>query len=66
MKNKYELYQEQGVKEYWIVDPQNRNIYIFVLENGKYIGIQPVAEDEVATSVVFPSLSFSTEKLYEL
>ena len=66
MKNKYELYQEQGVKEYWIVDSQNRNIYIFVLENGKYIGIQPVAEDEIATSVAFPALSFSTEKLYEL
>lgn len=66
MKNKYELYQEQGVKEYWIVEPQSRNIFIFVLENGKYIGIQPVAEDEIVTSVVFPALSFSTEKLYEL
>lgn len=66
MKNKYELYQEQGVKEYWIVEPQSRNIFIFVLENGKYIGIQPVAEDEIVTSVVFPSLSFSTQGLYEL
>lgn len=66
MKNKYELYQEQGVKEYWIVEPQSRNIFIFVLENEKYIGIQPVAEDEIVTSVVFPALSFSTEKLYEL
>lgn len=66
MKNKYELYQEQGVKEYWIVSPETRTIQIFVLENGKYIGIQPVAEDEIATSVVFPALSFSTENLYEL
>ncbi|HHW7570489.1 TPA: Uma2 family endonuclease [Mannheimia haemolytica] len=66
MKDKYELYQEQGVKEYWIVSPETRTIQIFVLENGKYIGIQPVAEDEPATSVVFPALSFSTEKLYEL
>lgn len=66
MKDKYELYQEQGVKEYWIVSPETRSIQIFVLENGRYIGIQPVAEDEVATSVVFPALSFSTEKLYDL
>ncbi|HGO5856167.1 TPA: Uma2 family endonuclease [Mannheimia haemolytica] len=66
MKDKYELYQEQGVKEYWIVSPETRTIQIFVLENGKYIGIQPVAEDEPATSVVFPALSFSTEKLFEL
>lgn len=66
MKNKYELYQEQGVKEYWIVSPETRVIQIFVLQGDKYIGIQPVAEDEIATSVVFPALSFSTEKLYDL
>lgn len=66
MKNKYELYQEQGVREYWIVEPQSRNIFIFVLENGKYIGIQPIAEDETARSVIFPDLCFSTEKLYDL
>lgn len=66
MKYKYELYQEQGVAEYWIVSPQTRTIRLFILENGKYIGIQPVAEDEVVTSVRFPDLSFSTEGLYDL
>lgn len=66
MKDKYELYQEQGVKEYWIVSPQDKTIFIYVLENGKYIGIQPVAEDEVVTSVVFPMLSFSTKGLCQL
>lgn len=66
MKDKYELYQEYGVKEYWIVSPQDQTIFIYVLENGKYIGIQPVAEDEQVTSIVFPMLSFSTEGLYQL
>lgn len=66
MKDKYELYQEQGVKEYWIVSPETKTIQIFVLQDGKYIGIQPVAEDEQVTSVVFPQLSFSTEGLYQL
>lgn len=66
MKDKYEIYQEQGVKEYWIVSPQDKTIFIYVLENGKYIGIQPVAEDEQVTSVVFPMLSFSTLGLYKL
>lgn len=66
MKDKYEIYQEQGVKEYWIVSPQDKTIFIYVLENGKYIGIQPVAEDEQVTSIVFPTLRFSTEGLYQL
>ncbi|KAE9535137.1 Uma2 family endonuclease [Ursidibacter arcticus] len=66
MKDKYELYQEQGVSEYWVVRPEERNIHIYLLENGRYIGIAPVVEDEIITSVKFPALSFSTEGLYDL
>lgn len=66
MKNKFELYEEQGVKEYWIVYPDTRNIQIFVLKEGKYVGIQPIAEDEPAVSPTFPQLCFSTENLYDL
>ena len=34
---KFQLYEKYGVKEYWIVDPGNRYIRIFYLqENGKY------------------------------
>ncbi|OOH85724.1 restriction endonuclease [Pasteurellaceae bacterium 15-036681] len=66
MKDKYELYQEQGVSEYWIVRPEEQNIQIFVLENGRYIGIQPVVEGDIVTSVKFPALSFDTTGLYDL
>lgn len=66
MKNKFELYEEQGVKEYWLVYPDTQNIQIFVLQDGKYIGIQPIAEGDTVKSVVFPDLSFSTSRLYHL
>lgn len=66
MKNKYELYQEHGVKEYWVVNPNEQHILIYVLENGKYIGIQPVIEGDVVTSPTLPQLSFNTTGLYEL
>lgn len=66
MKHKYTLYQEQGVKEYWIVNPHEQHILIYVLENGEYIGIQPVIEGDVVTSPTFPTLSFNTANLYDL
>lgn len=66
IKNKFEFYEEQGGKEYRIVYPDTRNIQIFVLRVGKYVGIQPVAEDEGAVSPTFPQLRFSTEQLYDL
>ncbi|MFW3378001.1 Uma2 family endonuclease [Glaesserella parasuis] len=66
MKDKYELYQEQGVSEYWIVRPEEQHIQIYVLENGRYIGVQPVVEGDAVTSIKFPALSFDTSGLYEL
>lgn len=66
MKDKYELYQEQGVSEYWIVRPEEQHIQIYVLENGRYIGVQPVVEGDVVTSIKFPALSFDTAGLYDL
>ena len=34
---KKETYEKFGVKEYWIVSPQEKNIEVFLLENGKYM-----------------------------
>ena len=37
MNDKFDLYQESGVKEYWIVNPNDENINVFFLDkNGKY------------------------------
>ena len=37
MTQKFDLYEEHGVKEYWIVYPEDKAINVFLLqENGKY------------------------------
>lgn len=37
LKDKFEIYQEHGVREYWIVNPNDENVSVFDLdENGKY------------------------------
>jgi Uma2 family endonuclease len=33
---KKDLYEKHGVKEYWIVDINSKNIYVYVLKDGKY------------------------------
>ncbi|WP_421826533.1 Uma2 family endonuclease [Larkinella sp.] len=35
-KEKFDLYEENGVKEYWIVAPGEKNISVFVLEGDRY------------------------------
>lgn len=64
MKNKFELYEEAGVKEYWVVQPEYENIIIYILENGKYRGIAPVTEGDFATSHLFPELKIPASKIF--
>jgi Uma2 family endonuclease len=33
---KYKKYQEAGVREYWIADPENKAVYVNILDNGEY------------------------------
>ncbi|WP_373553947.1 Uma2 family endonuclease [Haliscomenobacter sp.] len=57
MREKYQVYEESGVREYWLVYPLDREVRVYVLnEAGKYIGLAPVLEDEVLRSAVFPEL----------
>ena len=65
-KLKYELYQEEGVPEYWIVFPQDKMIQRYVLENGEYRGLAPVIAGEEVASATFPDLCFSTEEIYDV
>ncbi|MCF8304233.1 MAG: Uma2 family endonuclease [Bacteroidales bacterium] len=37
VREKFDLYEEHGVMEYWIVNPHDENVNVFVLDdNGKY------------------------------
>ncbi|GAB2501044.1 Uma2 family endonuclease [Algoriphagus taiwanensis] len=36
LKLKYEVYEESGVKEYWIIQPTEQTLLIYTLINGKY------------------------------
>jgi len=46
-KDKFEIYQEFGVKEYWIVHPNDQTVIVFMLdENSKYNQVGMYANDE--------------------
>ncbi|MDO4762789.1 MAG: Uma2 family endonuclease [Flavobacteriaceae bacterium] len=63
MKDKLELYEEAGVREYWIADPNQESILIYVLENGTYRVKKPVVDDFV-NSQIFPELRFHTNDIF--
>lgn len=65
MDIKYDLYEENGVKEYWIVNPSEMTISIFVLQNDKYNGIKPLIFDSKLQSPTFPDLKFAVKKIFK-
>jgi Uma2 family endonuclease len=67
MKDKFELYEEAGVREYWIVDSVQNFVLIYYLnEAGKYIGTKPYSQEEIFNSVIFPELEIDLNKVFEV
>jgi Uma2 family endonuclease len=65
MREKFQVYEEAGVREYWLVHPVDHEVRVYVLhENGKFIGMAPVVEDEVLRSIVFPELEVELKEVF--
>ncbi len=65
MKEKFELYEENGVQEYWLADPGNEDITIYSLnKEGKYIGSKPFVAEEHASSSVIAGFSVVVEEVF--
>ncbi|MGC4104246.1 Uma2 family endonuclease [Ferruginibacter sp.] len=66
-KYKFDLYEENGVLEYWVVYPEFRHIYVYVLnDNGKY-GRPAIYEvNENICSSVLEGLSIPVNEIFKL
>ena len=62
---KFDLYEENGVKEYWLVEPAEKVIYVYKLEKNKFIGLKPFTEDDEISPVLFPELRFKVRDIFE-
>lgn len=66
MTIKFDLYEENGVKEYWIVNQSEKTILIYVLKDDKFIGLKPVVENGKLESPTFPNLKFSVKSIFKV
>jgi Uma2 family endonuclease len=64
MKYKFDLYQEAGVLEYWIVNPADRTFLIYELRDSIFVGLHPLIEEDKITSPLFPQLDFILEEIF--
>ncbi len=65
MREKYEAYEATSVREYWMIDPLEKAVYVYILnEEVRYIGLQPFTEDVSLRSSIFPDLSIPLEEVF--
>ena len=65
MKDKFEIYQQAGVKEYWLVEPNDEFVLQYTLEKGKYIGSKPYTKGEQFKSQVLNDFKLVVSDVFE-
>lgn len=66
LHDKFEIYEQSGVKEYWVVYPSDKAITIFSLnENGKYDEGTTFKSDLKIKSNLFPDLEIVLKEIFQ-
>ncbi|MBS9523901.1 Uma2 family endonuclease [Litoribacter alkaliphilus] len=64
LKNKYEVYLESGVKEYWVLQPIGQTLLIYTLYHGKYIPSKLYCAGDVVSSTVLEGFELDLEEFF--
>lgn len=64
LNDKYSIYEEVGVKEYWIVMPLEQIVQSFHLVNEKYQLKRAYNSEDIITSEMFPGLEINLREVF--
>ncbi len=65
LHEKFQLYQEAAVPEYWIVHPLDKTLTIFILDQaGKYQPLKPLTYGDFIQSSVLPDLKVDLSEVF--
>ena len=64
LREKLALYERHAVREYWVVDPTDRVVLTFRLEQGRYGKPVVFGPKDKAVSVVLPELAVDLEPVF--
>lgn len=63
---KREDYAKAGITEYWIVDPQRREIHVLALDSESYREHGVFADKQIATSVMFDGFAVNVREVFDV
>jgi Uma2 family endonuclease len=64
-QQKAPLYAKTGIREYWILDVNQRQVYVFRKPNSAFYNQQLILEDDVSINLVaFPEIAVQVSQLF--
>lgn len=64
LNEKFNLYEENGVQEYWVVFPDSNVINQYVLTDGVYEQVATLDRSDTLRSVIFPDLMIDLRQVF--
>lgn len=66
IRTKFELYEEAGVPEYWIINPEDENVFVFLLdENRKLNSVKMYFVGDTISSVAVAGFTADVEQIFK-
>ncbi len=64
-KEKFDLYEENGVQEYWMVTPEQKNVVIYLLKDGRYQLLGEFYTPGLIPVTTLPELQMVWDEVFE-
>lgn len=64
LKNKYEVYEEAGVLEYWIIHPTEKTFFKYTLTDGHFQSSRMLTLGDEVTTAILPGFVLSLDDLF--
>ncbi|MDN3690497.1 Uma2 family endonuclease [Cyclobacterium jeungdonense] len=64
LKHKFDLYESNGVREYWIIHPETQDLLIYNLVDGKYVPSRLFTSGDVVESTVLKGFALDLEEFF--
>jgi Uma2 family endonuclease len=64
LRNKYEVYEEAGVLEYWIIYPVEKTLLKYTLVDGRFQTSRPLTIDDEVTTPILQGFVMNLDELF--